>query len=210
MGLGHEKGFLARLIFIYYTPTEAGIGTLNHRWQSIRRNWRYLTALAVLALVTILNITVAQWRPPFEVGYFADTTVEVAEREAWIKGAPVILSKYFSSVEVVNVGEGVEPSFVFERTLAQIYRVGVDYSQPPIQLGAAGEKVAAGIAAHVKHESEIFCNYKDAKYCDLQIAWREQEWYPSPAVFVGVELSAGHFALVEAELLAELTEGSQG
>lgn len=198
---------MARLIFNYYTPTEAGIGTLNDRWLVIKRNWRYFAALTTLLLVAVINVTIAQWRPPFEVGYQANTTAEIAEREAWIKGAPVFLASNFHEVEAINVGEGVEASFVFERTLADIYGVAVDYSAPPIQLGAQGQAVAAGIAAHVKHESEIFCNYADAKYCDLQIAWREQELYPSPMVFVGVELSAGHFALVESGLLSELTGG---
>lgn len=182
---------------------------MNERWQGFRRNWRYVVALAVLLLVTLINVTVAQWRPPFEVGYRADTTAEIAEREAWIKGAPVFLASRFGEVSVVNVGEGVEASFVFERTLAQIYDVAVNYDAPPLQLGPQGAAVASGIKEHVKHESEIFCNYTDAKYCDLQIAWREQEWYATPIVFVGVELSVGHFALIESELLKELTGGSR-
>lgn len=180
---------------------------MNDRWLGIRGNWRYFAALGALVLVALVNVTLAQWRPPFEVGYAADTTAEIAEREAWIKGAPVFLASHFGQVEAVNVGEGVEASFVFERTLAEIYNIDADYSAPPIQLGPQGATVEAGIALHVKHESEIFCNYANAKYCDLQIAWREQELYPTPIVFVAVELSAGHFALVESELLAELAGG---
>lgn len=180
---------------------------MSDRWQNLRSNWRYSAALGVLVAVALVNVLVAQWRPPFEVGYQPRTTVDIAEREAWIKGAPLILAKNFASVEVVNVGEGVEASFVFERTLADIYGVEVDYSATPVELGPSGPKVQAAIAAHVKHESEIFCNYASVKYCDLQIAWREQEWYPNPMVFVGVVLSDGHFALVESGLLDEALGG---
>lgn len=176
----------------------------------MKRNWRYLSAIGVLLLVALINVTVAQWRPPFEAGYQADTTAEIAEREAWIKGAPVFLASHFRAVEAVNVGEGVPASFVFERTLAEIYGVKADYSAPPIQLGPLGESVANGLANHVRHESEIFCNYADAKYCDLQIAWREQELYPTPMIFVAVELSVGHFALIESGLLDELVGAATG
>ena len=180
---------------------------MNERWQSMRRNWRFTASLVVLALVALLNVTVAQWRPPFEIGYTANTTAEIAEREAWIKGAPVFLANHFDRVAVTNVAEGVEASFVFERTLAEIYGVDANYAEPPVELGPVAQRVANGIAPHVKHESEIFCNYQDAKYCDLQIAWVESDWYPSPLLFVGVVLGDGHFALVESQLLADLTGG---
>ena len=177
---------------------------MTDRWLNAKEDWRFLTAVGLLLMVMLANLLVAQWRAPFEVNYDARTSFEIAEREKWIKGAPLIIAKNFGVAEVVNVGEGVPESFVFERTLADIYDVGADYSAPPVDLKALAPELGQALAPYVQHQSEVFCNYEQAKYCDLQIAWQPRDLYPTPMVFVAVVLSDGHFGLIESGLLDEL------
>lgn len=177
---------------------------MSDRWLKARQNWRFLTAVGLLLVVLIANMLVAQWRAPFEVNYDARTTAEVAEKEQWISGAPLIIANNFAIAKVVNVGEGVPESFAFQETHAKIYKVGADYSAPPLDLKTLAPELPQALEPFVQHQSQVFCNYEQAKYCDLQIAWQPRELYPTPIIFVGVVLSDGHFGLIESSLLDEL------
>lgn len=129
-----------------------------------------------------------------------DSTASIALEEHWIKGAAPILAANFDSVEITNVNKDVEASFVFDVALGQIYGIKADYTLAPIDVRALG--LSSELAKFEKERSEVFCNNKDQKYCELILAWPENA--NPDAHFIGLRLEDSLYGIVEIGLAQKL------
>ena len=158
----------------------------------------------LIPLVLILSAAVSLLLfPRPEIAVKAHTnfsTAEIALEDHWIKGAAPILAAHFDSVRIVNVNKEVEESFVFDVALGQIYDIDADYTLPPIDVRA--KNLSAVLAANSKERSEIFCNNKDLKYCELELVWDQSA--PTDALFIALRVEDALYALVEAGLAKSL------
>lgn len=153
-------------------------------------------ALLVVGAVALISMP----REEVFVASQGDYSVaEIALREHWIKGAAPILAANFEQVTLSHINKDVEESFVFDVALSQIYEINTDYSLPPID--ARDLDLNAEIAIFEKERSEVFCNNKDLKYCELILAWDQTE---SKAEFVGLRIEDALYAIVEVGLAKSL------
>lgn len=127
------------------------------------------------------------------------SVAEIALREHWIKGAAPILAANFEEVALTHINKDVEESFVFDVALSQIYEIKTDYTLPPIDVRDL--ELSAQLANFEKERSEVFCNNKDLKYCELILAWDTAA--PS-AEFVGLRIEDAVYAIVEVDLAKSL------
>jgi hypothetical protein len=128
------------------------------------------------------------------------STAEIALEEHWIKGAAPILAANFESVKITNVNKDVEESFVFDVALGQIYEIDANYEKPPLDVRELNLEPA--LAEFERERSEVFCNNKDLKYCELVLAWDDSA--PANAEFVGLRIADATYALVERGLAERL------
>jgi len=128
------------------------------------------------------------------------STAEIALDQKWIKGAAPILAANFDSVTITNLNKDVEESFVFDIALSEIYQINTDYNLPPVDLRSLN--LEPRLRPNQQERSEIFCNLKDEKYCELAIYWSDAA--PEATSFTAVWLDDLLFAIVENGLLADL------
>ena len=154
-------------------------------------------ALILSALVSLLFFP----KPPVATpanGNFS--TAQIALEEHWIKGAAPILAANFASVRITNVNKDVEESFVFDIALGQIYGIDADYTLPPIDVRNLG--LSSALATMAKERSDIFCNNKDQKYCELELVWDQDA--PKDVSFIALRVEDSLYALVETDLAKKL------
>lgn len=129
------------------------------------------------------------------------STAELALEEHWIKGAAPILAANFDEVKITHVNKDVEESFVFDVALGQIYGIEADYTLPPLDVRSLKLSESDLFSASEKERSEVFCNNKDLKYCELVLAWMAPA---DSGEFVGLRIDDARYALVEVGLAREL------
>lgn len=154
-------------------------------------------ALLAASLVSVAGFGFEELFVPAGSNY---STAEIALEEHWIKGAAPILAANFESVKIEFVNKDVEESFVFDVALGQIYEIDANYEKPPLDVRELNLEPA--LKEFEKERSEVFCNNKDLKYCELVLAWDDSA--PADAEFVGLRIADATYALLERGLAESL------
>ena len=153
--------------------------------------------------IALAGIVALGFYPKEEIAVPAQGNYSVAQialEEHWIKGAAPILAANFEKVSIRNINKDVEESFVFDVALSQIYEIETDYEHPPIDIRSL--ELAEALEPFSKERSEVFCNNKDLKYCELSIAWDQSD--RDEIELIGLRISDAHYALVELALAKKL------
>lgn len=159
--------------------------------------FRFWAALSIVALTGAFGSLVFPPRAAFDTQPAKFTAYELAMAERWVKGAAPVLAGNFDQVVISNIGEQVDESLDFDKTLVRMYEIDADYKNPPID--ARAFDLEDEIEPYVQFYTDTFCNVPGDKYCLMSLAWDEN----STGEFTTIMYGERSFSIVANNLLRQ-------